>query len=265
MFRNRKKYFIIVMLICSYLQTTLVYGSETKIIDVNNTKTSISDDDDKLEVVRHIEVENVTDIEEAESNINSIDGAIVLNSYEDDYYSSRDLLIPRETVDNEIEKIKSYGDLVYDNTSQNNITPRIRALETIIKNKENNKIVIKDMLKQTEDISTIVKFEKYLSDVEVEQSTAQLELDALLSSAEYTKVYVSYVKEEEVATNNNLKNSNFSSDLKNSFKNSFYNTILFFQNIVISLAYLIVPILIIGVGIIVVVLVKKGGKKNEKK
>ncbi len=216
--------------------------------------------------IREISIGDIDNFDEIEEIIRGIEGVVVLSNNGNDMYKYYNLLIPKSYSDNSINKILSFGKVNYDNIHKTDESGEIFRLKTIIKNKENYKDVIMQLLKQTNDIETILELEMYLMDVEYSKTSMENQLKTLMENTNNVTLQLNLDKKiENVKKTNDITDATFKEKLNNSLKNSFNKTVIFFQYILISISYVIIPIIFFISIITFFIIVKKGGKKNENK
>lgn len=261
----RFSFLISLMFIC-FTSFSVKANAQEGYYEGETQRAEVSPNEKNIEIDRELSIREIEDLDKANEFISTIDGSVILSNEGNQYNSYFKLLVPREQEDEIVEEIKTLGNVDYDTINKYGLTKEISDLETTINNQENYKNIIMEMLNQTEDLNTILKFEQYLMEVEVSQTANQNTLYSLTDNSNYTALNL-YLEEayEETTSTKVTDSQSFFKKMENAFKNSFNGTILFFQNVIISLSYLFVPIILFVIVITVIFVIKKGGKKNEKK
>ncbi len=218
--------------------------------------------DRNIEVTRSITLSQVEDTAGLENEINQIDGVIILQSSGGSHSSNYTLLIPRDNFDESLEKILQYGKVKSDSRSQHDITDRVSALENSISSNKEHKNVIMTFIEQAKTVDTILEFEQYLMEVEVEQTNNQNQLYGLEDLSNYTTLDLSI---SPLSVGEPTFEDSFTSRLGTAFKDSFTNTKVFFEYVLVAISYVLIPLVFISVIVLVVVKLGKRGKSHEKK
>ncbi len=221
---------------------------------------------ENYEVKKHsLTVNEVESFNNVTSIINDIDSITILSTNESSHTLSYNFLIPINEFYNFTEKINAIGKISHETTAQNNITNQIIQIETNIKNEVEHKNTIMEMIKHSNDLNAILNLEQHLIDVEINQTNNQNLLSELKSSVENIEVKLEVHKknEQQVQTKTNIT---FFEKLSSNFSNSYKGTLLFIQQLIISISYLFVPLILIAcICIIIYKVIKRGGKKDEEK
>ncbi len=244
-----------------YLCLCFVVGA-LALFNIRVVEAATSESDRNIKVTREITLTDVQDYEALENEINNIQGGVIMQNNgggNSAYYS---LLIPRENFDNNLEKILQYGVVESDIRNQTDITNEVTRLENSIISNEEHKKVIMTMIEKAKAIDTILEFEQYLMEVEIEQTNNQNQLYGLRDLSNYTTLNLSI---EKAVEDEPILEENFIGQLGSAFKDSFTMTISFFEGIVVGISYILIPLVFVGIIATVIIAVRKRGKNNEEK
>ncbi len=264
----RKTYLFFSFLCFTLISTNIVHVKASPVAIIVDSKTAYNS------VTREIlieERENTTynTVEEIEKNINDISGLVVIKSTENNLRADYSLLIPRDAFESTSNDIVSLGDIVYDNTFQSDLSSELLSLDADIKNKESYKNIIMKMLEDSNDLTTILELEKYLVDVEIQQSSSQNSFFSTLDLVNYGTLNITLMKNQTVVDpviddKNGTENS-FGEKLSLAFKESFNFTGKLLENVLVVVSYIFIPSILVVLTLLIVNFVKKGGKNNGKK
>lgn len=239
------------LLFCSFiiLNSTVVQASTSR--------------EDYVKEVRTIELEDVKDIKNLERTINKVQDIVIMNIYEDDFKMEYTLLVPKEDFKSLRDNIKNLGVVTEDKSSKSIVYLEILGLQTTIKNEQQHKDLIMEMMKQAEDMETILSLENYMMEVEINLTSNQNKLFTSMNNINYVTLNINILKSEEIQSPEDEQS--YLSKLGKAFKVSYQQTVKFMQNTIISLSYYIVPLLFFGIVILVTYkLIRKRGEKYEK-
>ncbi len=227
-----------------------------------NTKNVQAAEERSIQITREITLKDVEDIEELEMVIINIPDVIVLRNNGGSDYVQYSLLIPRERFDENLNKIIEFGTVTEDTRYQSDITSEVTRLEKSIISNEKHKEVIMEMLEKSKTMEAILEFEQYLMNVEIEQTTNQNQLYGLNDLSNYTTLNLWVEETPEITP---LLDDSFGSRLSIAFKYSFTDTVSLFENIIVGLSYIILPLIFGFIITAIVIKVGKRGKANEEK
>ncbi len=215
-----------------------------------------------VQVTREITLTDVKEFEELEKEINNIQGAVILQNSGDSNSSQYMLLIPGKYFDENLDKLLKYGTVKSDTRNQTDITNEVTILEKSIASNKKHKEVILSMIGKSKTIDSIIEFEQYLMEVEIEQTDNENKLSSLSASSNYTTLSLSIEREEETQV---YTEDSFISRLGDAFTDSATNTISFFENLIVAISYVLIPLVFVAIIIAVVIRLRKRGKANEEK
>ncbi len=215
-----------------------------------------------VEITREITLTDVEEFAKLENEINSIQGGVILQNNGNSYSSHYTLLIPRNNFEQNLEKILSYGTVKSDTRNQTDITNEVTILEKSIASNEKHKEIIISLIEKSKTIDSIIEFEQYLVDVEIEQTNSQNELLGLMNLSNYTTLNLNIAKTEDVTA---YVEDSFMSRVGEAFADSTTNTLAFFEDIIIAVSYVFIPIVFVIIIITVLIRLRKRGKNNEDK
>ncbi len=250
------KFVIFICLAVGWLALTGVKTVE----GATENKTIAEAEDRYVEITRQVTLTEVEDIKGLENEINNIPGVIVLGNSGSDSYLQYSLLIPRENFDESLDAVKQYGKVQSDSRSQRDITSEVTKLENSIISNEEHKQVIMDMIEKSQTIDTILEFEQYLMEVEIEQTNNQNQLYGLEDLSNYTSLEL-YI--QTTGTDATYGEESFFSKLGTAFKSSFTGTLNVFEVVFVGLSYIIIPLIIVVVIAIIAFKLRKRGKNHE--
>ncbi len=234
----------------------------TTLFNLNVVEGATSGSDRNIQITREITLKDVQDYEALENEMNNIQGVVIMRNSggsNNGYYS---LLIPRVNFDNDLEKILQYGTVESDIRNQIDITNEVTKLEKSIISNEEHKKVIMTMIEKAKTIDSILEFEQYLMEVEIEQTNNQNQLYALTDLSNYTTLNLSIIKAVE---DEPIFEDNFVGQLGTAFVDSFTMTKGFFEDVLVGLSYILIPLVFVGIIAMVIIKVRKRGKDNEEK
>ncbi len=231
------------------------------LLNIKNVEAATSSNRN-IQITREIILSGVEDFEGLENEINNIQGVIILQNSGTSTNSQYSLLIPRENFDKNLEAIVQFGTVKSDSRTQSDITSEVTILEKSIISNEEHKNVIMNMIEKAKTIDSILEFEQYLMNVEIEKTNNENQLQGLTNLSNYTTLNLSIEKSEEIKT---MLEDSFSEKLGDAFSDSIKNTKTFFEYVVIAISYVLLPLVFVTIIALIVIKLRKRGKDNEEK
>lgn len=170
--------------------------------------------------------------------------------------------IPHEHYDKTLRNISEIGVVVNKSSSVEDVTLQYSDIESTLKMYKIEQERLLEMLQnKTADVKDMIEVEKRLSEVRVEiekQESARRALESLIS---YDTIELEITQVRRVSANNETKS--FANRIKSTFIKSVDEVVVFIQNIILGMTYMLIPVVILLiVGIFIYIPVSKIKKKK---
>lgn len=170
--------------------------------------------------------------------------------------------VPVENYEIAKQALEGIGTLYGSNESSKEVSGEYFNIKSRLDTSKSEEKRLLELINETYDMKQLIQLEQRLGEVrtQIELYEAQLIRIESLTSYSTIVVDVTEVKTEELI----VKDDSFFTRLGDGFKNSVDATISFFQNVLVFLAYIIVPLVIIAILMFVGIAVfKRFRKKSE--
>ena len=167
--------------------------------------------------------------------------------------------VPAANYENARQAVESLGRHISTNETSREVSSEYYDLESRVNTKKTEELRLLALIEQATELNQIINLEQRLGEVRTDIELYESRLKQIDSLASYSTIYLDITE----STGEEPPGDDFLSRLKNGFLNSVTGTLNALQGVVIFLAYISVPVLVIGVLVLVAVLILKGFKKKK--
>lgn len=154
--------------------------------------------------------------------------------------------IPHEHYNKTLQIIADQGTVVNKSSSVEDVTLQYSDIESTLKMYKIEQERLLEMLEnKTTDVKDMIEIEKRLSEVRVEIEKQESARRALESQINYDTIDLEMMQVRRTSDVNDAKS--FTSRIKSTFIKSVDQFIIFIQNVVLSLTYMLIPISVIAI------------------